>query len=349
MVNIFICHRSYHILRSIDLIKKQFCEESCQNILISFDIIDIKSKKYNNPLDVLDLQSFFYNVISLKRDDEVSIWNVKSFLKYYKKKVSEYNQMIEPYSNFDNIFFFSDKEKPVEIIVGLFKEKKKEQSKITIVDEGIAAYTIKRNYFKNILKKGIVKLFNLKYLSSSYYYGGSSLYTNSLATFPEKSVFKGISKHLLPMTSFQDIDLGELKIPNGNYFVYVSNLLPYVHNIKKEVEIDILKKIKTVLLSNDFQLLIKPHPVQEDNYYDCFQGEIINKFFPTELFFSNKAIIGSIYSSSLINSILSGIDTVNLASLFGIERKNEIINWLNIDSPINLLSLDSYLKNKKKD
>lgn len=327
MKNLFICHRPYHILRSADIINKLYLDEGVQNFLISYNVINVNTNNYHSQQSISVLDRYFTKRIDLARNDDISIWNIFKFRQYYKKKIDSYKTIVDQYSDFDNIYFFSDMEKPIEILVGMLKEKKKYGANITIVDEGYAAYYKARPYWKTIVKSIIVKCGNFKYLNHSANYGQSNLYTAAMATFPKLCVFRKVP--IVTMTPLDKTFLSNIhstyKIPinvNTKYIIYLSTVIDVEFGVSPESEINVLKQMILIADKYGCQFYIKPHPIQEVSYYTQ-NGDISNHVLisplPAEVFFSENATIVSVGSSSLINAKMQGVRAIDLTKLFRIE------------------------------
>lgn len=327
MKNLFICHRPYHILRSADIINKLYSNEGIQNILICYNVININTNNYNSQQSISVLDKCFTKRINLTRNDDISIWNILKFRQYYKKKVDSYKEIVSQYSDFDNIYFFSDMEKPIEILVGMLKEKKKNGANIIIVDEGYAAYYNARPFWKTIVKSIVVWGGHFKYLNHSANYGHSNLYTAALATFPKLCVFRNVPiTKMLPLdTNFLSDILCSYNIPvnlHNRYIIYLSTVIDIEYGVLPETEFNVLKKMIQIAEKYGCQFYIKPHPIQDPNYY-CLHKEISNHVLvsplPAEMFFSENATIVSVGSSSLINAKMQGIRAMDLSKLFRID------------------------------
>jgi len=351
MKNLFICHRPYHILRSADVIFKNYLQGDNQNVLIDFNVINVNTNNYqdNQPTSVLD--KYFSKAIHLSRSDEVSIWDLKRFRHYYNEKISYYKSYVEELSDFDNLFFFSDLEKPVEILVGLLKEKKSRGAEITIIDEGCAAYYRARPYWKSILKSVVVFCGRFKYLNHSANYGQSLLYTSAMATFPELCVFRKVPiTKMLPLDNDylnEVLSISNLPINiNEKYIIYLSTVIDIEFRVLPEMEFDALKKMITIAEKYNFHFYIKPHPIQDVTYYKkdpSLRDHVINTQLPAEVFFSENAIIASVGSSSLINAKVQGVRSIELSKLFKIDTG---LPSFGVFSPSDITEYEQYVNGK---
>ena len=306
MKNLFICHRPYHMLRSANMIYENYINE--ENILISYNLIQIESQKYLDYISFPSIENYFSKKIVLDRNDDIRIWSLFKFLKFYKKKIIDYTPLVDCHMDFDNLFFFSDMERPIEILVGLFKDKGSPKSQLILVDEGTAAYYHLNKRQQSLIKSFIVKTFNLKYLNPYVQYGASNLYTRALASYPELSVFKGEVLKLPPLNpDFLNKILLEMTLNlnlKNRYIIYLSNILDKSYGISREREIDVLMHLKIIAEKCGYLFYIKPHPVQETWYYsetEDLKPCIVDASVPAELLYSENGIIVSMWSSGLLN------------------------------------------------
>lgn len=329
MKNIFICHRPYHILRSANIVFTHYNQPDIQNILVTYNLININTKQFQEGQTYPVLERYFTKVMRESRSDDVSIWKFKKFRRYYNDKKKAYKPLVEELSGYDNLYFFSDLEKPIEILVGMLKEKNP-LSNVIIVDEGFAAYYTARPKWQDIVKSIVVKAGGFKYINHTANYGQSRLYSHALASFPELSVFKNVPvKKMSPL----DIELLDNIINDSDvninikskYIFYLSNLIDIGMGVEPSVEIEVLVNLKRISERNGYEFYIKPHPVQDVNYYtsekelkDC----VIFTKLPAEVFFSKNSVIISAGSSSLINAKVMGVMSMNISKLFGKENKN---------------------------
>ena len=332
MLNIFICHRPYHILRSADIIYKYYQDDDCENVLISYNLININIQHFKQGKRYPALEKRFSRVIMKERDD-VSIWKLRAFNHYYYTKIKENHSMVEEFSQFDNLYFFSDLEKPIEILVGMLKESKKESANVYIVDEGIASYYRQRPVWEDLVKGCITSLFRYKYINHTANYGLSHLYTKAMASYPDKCRFRcnHIDK-MLPMSTellndvAQECNAGiDL---NSNFVLYLSSIIDISFGVKKDEEIRILTEMKTSAAQKGYKFYIKAHPVQDVHYYtsvETLKDSVVKTELPAEIFFKDTAVIASVASSSLINAELQGIKALDLSYLFGIDMKSVLL------------------------
>ena len=349
MKNLFICHRPYHILRSADIIHKLYFNEDGLNVLINYNVINVNTNNYQSQQSISVLDKYFTKRINIARNDDISIWNIFKFRQYYKKKVDSYKAIVNQYSDFDNIYFFSDLEKPIEILVGMLKEKKKNGANIIIVDEGYAAYYNARPFWKTIVKAIIVYCGNFKYLNHSANYGQSNLYTAAMATFPKLCVFRNVPiTKMIPLDkNFLSHVLRSYNIPinvNNKYIIYLSTVIDMEYGVLPETEIRVLKQMMLIADKYGYQFYIKPHPIQDSNYY-IHDNEISNHVLisplPAEIFFSENATIVSVGSSSLINAKMQGVRAMDLSKLFRIETG---LPSFDIFSPKDLEEYEQFVK-----
>ena len=348
MKNIFICHRPYHILRSANLIYQNYIND--ENILISFNLIQIESGKYLEHMSFPSVDNYFSKTIFINRNDDVRIWNLFKFLKYYKNKIKDYLPIVDAHKNFTNLFFFSDMERPIEILVGLFKEQGQKGAQIILVDEGLATYFNLNERGKDIIKSSVVKLFRLKYLNPKVQYGSSNLYTKAMASYPEQSTFKGnVIKLPILNPDFLNEIINNLNLNinlKNKYLLYLSNILDKSYGISREREIDVLIKLRCIAEKCGYVLYIKPHPVQETWYSsdnEMLKPCVVEPSVPAELFYSENGVVVSMGSSGLLNSYMMGVRSFDIGLLF-----NCPVEWYpkvtSIEMPKDFSEIEKILK-----
>lgn len=345
--NLYICHRPYHVLRSVDLIHKKYIGHN--NVLIVFDVISYNTKEYKIPEGIEILFPYFSRVIIISRENEVRrVYDIINFYKYYHNIVNKNKNLLQEFKDYDNLFFFSDEERPVEILVSLFAEQKKKEAKVILVDEGIASYYKTGSVLKDIVFGTIIKGLHYSYLNPRSSYGSFNKYTNSLASFPNKAVFHGIIEELTPL---DDQLCAELRnkyniFINTPCFIYIDNVIQN-QNVTIETEVKILKKIENILKKRNIEFYIKPHPTQCDDKFDNkFRKDIIlNKAVPSELLFQPGVIVGSAGSSTLLNAFLLNCSAMNIAGLFNLHSVFNNLDWINIPSIDDLNSFIGFIDN----
>ena len=197
--SVYICHRPYQILRCCDLISKK--SEKGYNILITFDI-KVLGK---NVFRTIETNEIFYDqfdeVICLPREVIPSLRNLYSFIRHIFNLKKQYNAVISRLTDVTELFFFSDLEKDIEILVELFIRNNK-LSTFCLVDEGLAAYErISITSWKNFLCLKFVSIVcGLYRFNCTRQYGASRLYNKSLACEPERSVFRGPIEMMSPLS-----------------------------------------------------------------------------------------------------------------------------------------------------
>lgn len=347
MKNIFICHRPYHILRSADLIYKE--HKSDQNILIVFDVISYRTSNYTFP-DILDkLSPYFNEVVKISRKGEVRrVYYLYKFYQYYHKTVEEFSGIVRRFEDFDSLFFFSDQERPVEILVSLFNMGNNRKKRITLVDEGLASYYKTGSLIKDIVFGSIIKIFRYRLLNKLSSYGTFDRYTHSLAAFPERAVFHGKIDLLRPLDrefcrnlqSKFNVNIGDKS------FIYLDNVIES-KGVKQEEELKFLIQLKAFWEERGYSFFLKPHPSQNDERFcGFFENDVIlDKTIPSELFFSPYVIIGSVGSSSLINAYLQHCRAINLSGFFNVSSEITNMEWIQIPVIHNFIELIHYEEN----
>jgi hypothetical protein len=292
-----------------------------RNILITFNLKDIVKKGYSSHLSFPKLESSFDQVIRIDRSDECKnkIYT-PTFLKYYRKKMVEYEDYIRKIGPIDTVYFFSDYEMPVEMLISKIKELK--SPLCILVDEGLASYhrlNWKPYRFKLYLIEILKKVFQIKLNSRGY--GQSNLYDKSFALRPDLCVFHGYIEKLgrlndkILNNSLDTISF----VPSASGYIYISCCInaPII-GVSKETEISVLLQLQQVLNSKGLELFIKPHPTQSRSYYSDFAEHVLDSSSPAELMFRSHLGIISPFSSTLINSHILGINALCIAPLFGI-------------------------------
>ncbi len=206
-----------------------------------------------------------------------------------------------------------------------------------------------RSAVLNIVKKIVVKLFKLAYISDSFSYGRSTIFDYSLASFPEKSVIAGKPAFKLPVidnSRIKGILREELVLSDRKYMIYVSNASVEAYECQLIDEIRCLEQLRKKLI--EYRLLIKTHPIENPYKFNGLKGaEIIDDpFLPVEAMYSRNSIVLSTYSSALINAKLAGICAVSMSKLIKTENKeaDSIMNSLGIFCPTHWSELVKYVR-----
>ena len=241
--NLFICHRPYHVVVSAHIINHniQNSNKTVKNTCVLLDVpvfnkntspggqISFDELTNSSSLNKIDyihfdhlyrLEKIFDKVLKINRSEEVRIWNIFKFKEYYKSLIRNIKKIFSnsELNSINNIYIFSDKEKPVEIIASILKEKY--SSKVFLVDEGIVSYYKNKSYFKSLIKRFIVKAFRLKYISNSMAYGHSGI-NDYFLTFDKKDVIN--QKNIINvdcggfMRNFVVIDNRVIEVDVGSY------------------------------------------------------------------------------------------------------------------------------------
>lgn len=322
MRNIFVCHRPYHILRSCDIISRDF-KEGRENILFTYDV-KIEKKASFQRFDTNDIYaSFFDEIINLPRYD---LPPVRSFLQLYrfcKDRRKEYLPYVEKYNEVDNIYFFADNELEVELLVGAFKERVNPASLCILVDEGLVTYSAldhSPSWKRRVWLRIFTIIARLKYFNLEQTYGFSNIYNMSLANAPEKAIFFHKPIKTLPPLSEEICNeirskITSKKVPNYSvpYFIYVGTYEKSFYD-----DLPILEQIQSVLKKHGVAFYLKLHPQQNESLYVNQFGEsvVLEKGIPIELFFGHNAIMGGTISSALFNASLQGYFAIDVSFLF---------------------------------
>lgn len=320
--NVYICHRPYHVLRSCDMVEK--LSDGSQNILIHFNMKKLGKNEYQDHFRFPTMEKYFDKVILMNRADCFEKSYSLKFRTFYKRKSAQYKLLIESFGKVDSVYFFSDYERPVEILVSQFK--KMTPAKIILVDEGTATYFLsnwKKNRFKVYANEWISRLFGVKINSKGY--GLSNLYDESYALWPELAVFrKPVNK--LPAISPKIVsEMYEALSLNlcTKRVIYASSYVNTTYGVSKECEIGVLKKIQKECRLHDCELYIKPHPVQSIEYYNEFNDFICDPQIPLELLMGEDTVVISPFSSVLVNARAMGLKAICVSRLFSDSNKYE--------------------------
>ena len=330
--NVYICHRPYHILRSCDFVVKQ--KNQNRNILISFNVKTV-GKGFQNHFRFPQLESFYDEVYYLNRDYEMNIgkWYSRSFYKYVRTRQKESALLINKIGPIDNVYFFSDTEYPIEILVGAVKRKTK--AAVFLVDEGLVTYEVPQSHsvlerIKTWLSNKYLRLIQSDICTSGY--GKSRLYDKAFAYLPDLSVFRNpIEK----MEAISEIVLS--RTPNilkdkGKILIFASNYAQHIPILKvtDKIEMKVLQNIKLIAEDNGYHFYIKPHPQQEKEEYAIFKDSVLDAQFPIEFLFNPDAVIISMFSSALLNAKYCGVPSICITKLFGSDYFTDTMQKLDI-------------------
>jgi len=283
--------------------------------------------KYDNLLSGKDI---FNKIYWLSRQNEKKIWNIFKFYKYYKKTVNDYRALVNNFSSCDNLFIFSDKEKPVEILALLMKEKFKPN--VYLIDEGVVSYYYKKNYIKKIIKWLIVHLFGLKYIGDNYNYGESNIF-DYFITYNKRKIAIPVKGKIIEV---QPLDFSILKpyinIPkfSRKSVLYISSPISEV-GYSKEKEILNVKRIIEYWSKLGYIVLLKLHPLEEINKFESISSHpgiliIEDKNIPPEVFFEDVEFITGLFSSALLNaSRLPNKIVISYNTIFGWNDNEETL------------------------
>ena len=361
---LFICHRPYHVLRSaqiISLLREN--KIACKNVMIGFNVYsyaggNIGTNKviYNDYDHIFNYTNYFDEVVQFDRKDEVSISDYKNFKKYYTTSILVFDKTLARFGAIDYVFFFSDKEKPVEMLVSICK--KKFNSKAILIDEGIASYITLSNFKENVLKKMVIYFGGFRLLSKSSHYGGSGLYDFGLSNFPNHSFLKTRTFKIPLLVKekifdlFNPLAMSQLQLTNKKCILYISGgtSLQAVKDLGRyylplEEELAVLKKMSQWAQINQYSLVIKEHPILSKGMYDNIKGATIIKeaMMPAELFFSSSCVVISTTSSVLLNAKASDILAISIINFCGINQNKSIavLKKMGVHLPI---SIDELLR-----
>lgn len=320
--NIFICHRPYHILRSCDIINRNY-QTGYYNVLITFDVKMAGGLSYQRIKTNEIFYPVFNEVVEYGRGDIPSIKSPTSFFRYCKHKNKEFHDTVIKHSDADTLFFFSDVEVDVELLVGLFINNKQKDILSVLVDEGTATYSTVTHHATRKFKlysRMVLWLMGLRFFNWEWKYGGSSLYNYSMANMPEKAFFRPPVEKLPVLSEelcakYRNLLMDKVIIDeNKPYFIYVS-----AYYISFEREVSVIKQTVSMLNRFNVAFYIKPHPLQDETLYKPYQFDdyILEKGYPIELFYGKNAIIGGYNSSALYNAAIQGYRVIDMSPLLG--------------------------------
>jgi len=362
--NIFICHRPYHVIVAASIISiiKQLSNETV-NVGYLFDVVKFifsrekRKFQYYSCANIFKCDKIFDRILCIPRDNEVRIWNIVKFFIYYHTTVKKFTKLIKAEKKISNVFIFSDKEKPIEILASISKSLYK--TRIILIDEGVVSHFLNKNNIKDKVKKYLVKILNLKYISSTIKYGHSNIIDYHLSFDPQNTHFNNINIIKMPIINIDKLKaIIKIDIPSikRKTVLYISNALSEGNVMKYDREIQKVKEICMHLYELGFNTIIKPHPVEIVGKFNTLKKfdyiEIFNdEFLPAEIFFNEKNIhiICGITSSALLNSARLGKSTISLLHLFGIYDNSleNILKKYTVAIPNNFTELSYAIKNRK--
>ena len=318
MTNLFICHRPYHYLFSAYIAKNHFCNNTI-NYCINFDVYtystnsnkvnyEDKNLKLTRYDEIIKKRSIFKKVYLFTRRNEVSIWHIKMFFNYYRNTVLEYSKFISNFNEINNVYFFSDKEKPIEILVLLLKRHF--NPNIYLIDEGIVSCSYKSNNIKRMLKYLIVHLLNFKYIGDNYNYAQSNIYDYFVSTYG-KIINIPLRKKKI---NIENINIDVIR-PYLNIYIpkYTKMSILYISSPLSEdrydysLELSKIKMISEFWKKQGYEFIIKMHPLENNDKFISLRNisnvkVIDNKIFPVDLLFQDFEIITGLSSSALLNA-----------------------------------------------
>jgi hypothetical protein len=340
--SLFIVHRPFHILRSQSIIEWRKRTGINQKLIcIVFDSPQFKTthnmgdrgrnntsrsmvSKTNSFSDKFNMDVLFDSTLKVSRDEEPSIYNIVTFKQYYSKTIADFKILLKSLGPISDIFFFSDKEKPIEIIVSLARSMW--GSKSYLVNEGIVSYNDQSNLLLIVIKSIIVKMFSFKHINNTTSYGGSSLFDYFLT---ENSFGIGVVNRphlIIPKISSHSminayVSIDE-EVPIGTV-LYISNALAEGRALESSEEYELIDYLVSQILSSGSSILIKPHPVEAKNKfarYSYIPGIFIasDVLRPVEYYFvdTNISLICGSTSSALLNTHMNKKTVISLLHLF---------------------------------
>lgn len=320
---LFVVHRPYHLFVSINRAITLKKSKPGLNIILSlFHTPDNYLNSYSKSNDysyLFKLNHVFDEVIKHSRTGEQQIYNFIGFRKYYDSKAQEFEERYKAY-RVSEIYVFSDKEKPVEILAFLLKKKNK--AEVILLDEGLVSYKRNRQRIFNVFKKILIHLLNYQLLSETVYYGESRIVDRFEALLPElctvkrKGIEKADALDIDSITQYLNFD------PLLNSVIYVSNLVTNLYKVEHEDENKLILILASRAKQNGCKFYIKPHPVENVDRYTKLGVDVLNKNMPVESFYNKTNIFLSFKSSSLMTAALHNQRSFDLCQLLNI--KNDI-------------------------
>lgn len=334
--NVFLCHRPYHILRSCSLIQ-HFKESDSINILVLFDVPMSDDCVANQRFETNSIYyDFFKEVLYIERKQAPSYKYVGKLFEYCRERRSYFCQRIQKHLDADSLYFFCDDELEMQLMIGMIVERSKTLSKRVLVDEGAVSYDPITIPPKVVVYWYLMaRLFGLKGFNYKWKYGSSKYYNLSIANRPDKALFRQPITQMPPLTN-DFCEQFRKRLPNNSlnigaqyYFLYIGT-----HDKPIEKEIPVINKLHDILKKHNIPFLIKLHPVQnEREYKELFKDYFfLDKSYPVELFFSEKAILGGTISSSLFNASIQGCHSMDLSPLYKMTTlfRPEQFNWVDV-------------------
>ena len=337
-MNLFICHRPYHVLVSSHIISTYHStvdDNSC--VMFDIPIFDKElspggritfreifssqrgKRKYSQYSGLFKLDGMFHSVHKISRTNEVRIWDIINFVSFYQSYVKASMKFLERnYSAIENVYIYSDREKQIEILASLAKEKY--SANIILVDEGIASYYKKGSLLKDIMKRVLTQLFSFKYISASMEYGESGI-NDKFMTFDNIKAKPGTEFIQLPNLNpakYRHIFSEKTPEVAENTALFITNALSEGNVLTIADEKLLITLIINEILSLGYSVIVKAHPVEISNKYSYLKNLnnvtiIENSYLPVEYYYSNEKIsfICGITSSALLNAKRNDLHVVS--------------------------------------
>ncbi len=344
---VFICHRPYHILRSCCIINDN--KDEATNVLITFDVKKLGENSFQRFKTNELFYSSFNQVVELPRTIVPNRRSILEYLKYCGDKQRQYKDLVGGLSDISEVYFFSDDEIEIQLLVDLILRKNEGSIKSVLVDEGVATYLVAGRQASKQYKlysKFIAFVLGMRHFNYSGIYGKSNLYNYSLANNPEKASFHHPIEKMPPLSEgfCSKIRKGIEGFSNigsdSHYVIYVGT---YLNQIDRELQL--INQINAFCSSRYIPFFIKLHPLQEVKTYKDYSSSMIDKGYPIELFYSTKSIIIGSVSSALYNASLLGCPTFDISSLLGEKEKGvaDSLSWTGIINATSMTMLENQI------
>ena len=303
---------------------------------IILNVHNIIRNEYSNFfVDIFDYNLMFRKTLFFDRSNDKKFIDILNFTRYYKRSVTRINKMVDQMKQYDNIYFFSDKEFIIEIMIRMIKEKGKGKN-VYLIDEGRASKVLKadKKYaYKRMLKSIIIKLFRYKYLGNHVIYGQSNLFDCFLTQYAVNYI-KNISSSkikVIQKLNFKDGQVAikqNIDIGHTQSAIYISSALSESKLISYSKEKNIISQLKQLLQKENVDMYIKLHPVEDNTKFTEIidHDKFINKYIPSECITDGFDIIITANSSSIDNIIGNDVIIVILAKLFQVDWEERLDN-----------------------
>jgi Alpha-2,8-polysialyltransferase (POLYST) len=350
----FVVETNYQLMYAT-ILNYFFKSNNYKTKLINYldkDVVNIKYAQFDFVFQV--------NKSKTKQNGLVSIIEEFVYLRTNKQDILN--------SNSELLVVFKDSNYLQGYLIEYFK--KKYSSKVILIEEGLSLYRNDRLQEKSIIyiikyfiRRLIMTLLNAK--NTSHGFGYHKLVDMIGAYYPHQlNNIKSKNKEIIqlphnPPTEEVLSNLNKLygftknTITPEKRVLFIGQPLSEMNICNSEDEKEFFIKINNIAETNNFKIMIKPHPKEDIKKYECFKDFLVinEKVIPAELIINayQPDIILSWYSSAGINAkTWWGIKTLYLYKLLGIEiRNNGFDGSLIIDSYVKLEEIINELLKEK--